>query len=99
MESIQVLSAIREQALTAVDISRAGAYNDGNRHAPETADRACADGVMRLGSQRRILRERRDEAMKIIVTFGPVIGAAIMAVYVFVLRIYVSAKELLFCAA
>lgn len=54
---------------------------------------------MRLGSQRRILRERRDEAMKIIVTFGPVIGAAIMAVYVFVLRIYVSAKELLFCAA
>ena len=54
---------------------------------------------MRLGSQRRILRERRDEAMKIIVTFGLVIGAAIMAVYVFVLRIYVSAKELLFCAA
>ena len=51
---------------------------------------------MRLGSQRRILRERRVEAMKIIVTFGPIIGAAIMAVYVLVLRIYVSVKELLF---
>lgn len=51
---------------------------------------------MRLGSQRRILRERRVEAMKIIVTFGPIIGAAIMAVYVLVLRIYVYVKELLF---
>lgn len=30
--------------------------------------------------------------MKIIVTFGPVIGAAIMAVYIFVLRIYVYVK-------
>lgn len=37
--------------------------------------------------------------MKIIVTFGPVIGAAIMAVYVLVLRIYVYVKELLFCTA
>lgn len=48
---------------------------------------------MRLGSQRRILRERRVEAMKIIVTFGTVIGGVILAAYVVVLRIYAYVKE------